>query len=250
MFLNPLLHVGSNGAITNHVNERQMNYLIFLRKDGLITSAFANYKIPIKCKTHCNSGYCYEGKKIPFIEEACNMVLQAAKKIPELRFLGWDVAITPWGPVVVEVNPVSGAVDCYQLMNAMYTKKGSRNKIQEMFDYGMEGVNYNDNCNFKARKFALIDYISEWRVPTLFERYTVLLQSALHRHGIEFSNEDCPDINISLKLEENTLTLSIAGKYLTWTLPENPPEDLYESDRHAMKLAAEIYKELKDNVIA
>jgi len=248
LFLKPVMCVGSRGAETN---QTEFYYRLFLNDDGRVLSSFIqNNKQICWCEKHCDSGCCFKEKEIPFVNEACNLVVEAAEYMPELRFLAWDVAITPKGPVIVEVNSVSGAINIYQLMNAMCTRKGLRSEVQEMLDYGMEGVVYDTEHNFAAESFALTAYINELRLPTLFERYTVLLQSALHRHGIDFWRINEQKTNIGFKLEGKQLTLNMGDKTVSWQLSENPPENLYESDRHAMKLAAEIYKELKDNVIA
>lgn len=44
------------------------------------------------------------GIKIPYWEKVKNMLTQAAKKIPQLRLVGWDVAITEKGPEIIEAN--------------------------------------------------------------------------------------------------------------------------------------------------
>ena len=53
---------------------------------------------------HPNSGEPLVGLKVPFFEEAKQMVCEAALVIPELRYIGWDVAITPEGPAIIEGN--------------------------------------------------------------------------------------------------------------------------------------------------
>lgn len=45
-----------------------------------------------------------EGREVPMFFEACEMVKQAALKIPGVRYIGWDVGITPEGPAIVEGN--------------------------------------------------------------------------------------------------------------------------------------------------
>ena len=44
------------------------------------------------------------GMRIPYWEDVRNMLEQAAKKIPQLRLIGWDVAITEKGPEIIEAN--------------------------------------------------------------------------------------------------------------------------------------------------
>ena len=42
--------------------------------------------------------------QIPYFKEACDMCLKAAQKVPQMRFVAWDVAITEKGPVFIEGN--------------------------------------------------------------------------------------------------------------------------------------------------
>ncbi|NMH87416.1 sugar-transfer associated ATP-grasp domain-containing protein [Flavivirga algicola] len=52
---------------------------------------------------HPDSGFKFEGFKIPYFKEACEEVVNAVKIIPD-RFIGWDVAITQNGPLIIEAN--------------------------------------------------------------------------------------------------------------------------------------------------
>ena len=44
------------------------------------------------------------GFQIPYFEEAKTMCLKAAQKVPQMRFVAWDVAITEKGPLFIEGN--------------------------------------------------------------------------------------------------------------------------------------------------
>ena len=48
------------------------------------------------------------GFKVPMYDKACKMVKDASKVIPEVKYLGWDIAITPKGPVIIEGNCYPG----------------------------------------------------------------------------------------------------------------------------------------------
>ena len=37
-------------------------------------------------------------------KEAKEMVLKAAMVVPQMRYVGWDVAVTPNGPAIIEGN--------------------------------------------------------------------------------------------------------------------------------------------------
>lgn len=49
------------------------------------------------------------GRLMPFWEETKELVLQAQATLPDLRSLGWDVAITDQGPFIVETNSNYGS---------------------------------------------------------------------------------------------------------------------------------------------
>ena len=56
-------------------------------------------------------------KKIPYVKESFQMVKEAALLIPEVRYIGWDVAITEKGPLIIEGNeiPSYGLIQNYML---------------------------------------------------------------------------------------------------------------------------------------
>ena len=54
------------------------------------------------------------GYQLPFVKEAVDMCLKAATVVPQIRYVGWDVAITPNGPAIIEGNTYC-AHDFWQL---------------------------------------------------------------------------------------------------------------------------------------
>lgn len=63
---------------------------------------------------HPNTGITLKGYRIPFVKEAVAMCLEAARIVPQVRYVGWDVATTPDGPEFVEGNTFC-AHDFWQL---------------------------------------------------------------------------------------------------------------------------------------
>lgn len=55
--------------------------------------------------------------KIPYVKESFELVKKAALLIPNIRYIGWDIAITEKGPVVIEGNefPSYGLIQNYML---------------------------------------------------------------------------------------------------------------------------------------
>ena len=50
----------------------------------------------------------FEGYKIPYFREALGMVTRAAELVPRLKIVGWDMAILPDGPMIIEANEHPG----------------------------------------------------------------------------------------------------------------------------------------------
>ncbi len=48
------------------------------------------------------------GFKVPLFDEAINLVLEAAKEIPQIKYIGWDIAISENGPCIIEGNSYPG----------------------------------------------------------------------------------------------------------------------------------------------
>ncbi len=65
-------------------------------------------------RTHPESGVPFFGRKLPLWKEACELALRAAAAFPMVHVLGWDIAITPDGPTIIEANS-SWAPDFAQL---------------------------------------------------------------------------------------------------------------------------------------
>ncbi len=61
------------------------------------------------------------GYKVPHFKEACDLVCKAAKEIPEIKYIGWDVAITKKGPAIIEGNSFPGV---FQIKPSFLRNKG------------------------------------------------------------------------------------------------------------------------------
>ena len=55
-------------------------------------------------KEHPDTGQAIEGFRLPFWSEACHLVERTAPLFLPLQTIGWDVALTPDGPVIIEGN--------------------------------------------------------------------------------------------------------------------------------------------------
>ena len=53
---------------------------------------------------HPRTGHSFQGFRVPLWPQVCRLVKEAALKFLPIRAIGWDVAVTPTGPVIVEGN--------------------------------------------------------------------------------------------------------------------------------------------------
>jgi hypothetical protein len=63
-----------------------------------------------------------EGLQLPYFDEAVALAIRAQLHIPQLRTLGWDIAITPKGPVIIETNVFWGNVTQVLIGRGMITR--------------------------------------------------------------------------------------------------------------------------------
>lgn len=95
------LRVG-NGQVMDNVDCGGMAARINL-EDGVITTPAADKQGNVFEK-HPMTGTPFVGFTLPYFDEAKTMCLEAMRVVPQLRFVAWDVAITPDGPVFIEGN--------------------------------------------------------------------------------------------------------------------------------------------------
>ncbi len=80
---------------------------------------------------HPNSGFRFDGFKIPFFKEASEMVFNAVEIIPD-RLIGWDVAITPDGPIIIESNAEPHLQMSNIVSDGLLKNKYVRDVLQEL----------------------------------------------------------------------------------------------------------------------
>ena len=91
-----------NGVITKPAMDRE----------GKLFEVHPVSKVPIK------------GFKIPYYKESIDLAITASQKIPQVGLVGWDIAITDKGPVLIEGNELPG-YDIYQSkIHLSETKEG------------------------------------------------------------------------------------------------------------------------------
>lgn len=120
--------MGNNGGFVDNLENGGLACHFDLDKGEIIgqghTSALVNYD------AHPATGIKFVGYKLPFMNEVKEMVKKAAMVIPEFRYVGWDVCLTPNGPAIVEGNDYP-AYDFPQLPDPDKPRIGLIPKIEE-----------------------------------------------------------------------------------------------------------------------
>lgn len=57
---------------------------------------------------HPDNGVPIEGAQVPFWEETKQLVMDASSRLKFMEYVGWDIIISPTGPVILEANINSG----------------------------------------------------------------------------------------------------------------------------------------------
>lgn len=102
--LNAIFKIGNNGFVDNFSSGGMYTFLD--EKGKVICPAIdqADNKITI----HPSSKEKIIDFVIPNFEKACKLVKEASKEIPEIKYIGWDVAITENDACLVEGNEFPG----------------------------------------------------------------------------------------------------------------------------------------------
>ncbi len=99
-----IVRMGRTGSVVDNVTSG--GFYTKVEPDGtLCARAFCDATGEI-VTSHPDTGTVFAGFRIPCYAEAVSLCLEAALVVPEVRYVGWDVAVTPDGPCFVEGNPM------------------------------------------------------------------------------------------------------------------------------------------------
>ena len=96
-----------------------------LKKYGYSHDRQLNY---VKTDRHPDSNVPFEGYAVPFYAESVELALKAHALFPRLLTVGWDVAVTPDGPMLVEGNH-DWDIEMLQVVH----QKGATGRFREIY---------------------------------------------------------------------------------------------------------------------
>lgn len=104
-YLKPIV---GNNIVDNQNYGRTGNLLAKIDLDkGMLQNAVFMASNPYgieKVTNHPDTGVCFHDFPIPKWADACDLAIATAKQFLPIRTIGWDVAITPDGPYIIEGN--------------------------------------------------------------------------------------------------------------------------------------------------
>ena len=83
---------------------------------------------------HPVTGTRFQGTRVPMWPEILALLQDAAQVVPSIRYVGWDVAVTPEGPLLVEGNQYPGH-DIYGLPGQSPDKRGILPNLDAVVPY-------------------------------------------------------------------------------------------------------------------
>lgn len=102
--LSALFRFGAGGSYVDNASSGGFYVPVDLSNGTLRKKGFQLMRYGGKILTrHPDTLHAFEGFQIPFFEESCALILKALSYIPD-GIIGWDLAISPTGPVIIEGN--------------------------------------------------------------------------------------------------------------------------------------------------
>ena len=105
-----ILRLGFNESYLDNVSKGGAYVGIDFEKGVLRREAVSDFTNG-RARTYLEHPYSkivFEGYPIPYFDEITALVIKASQLIPQLKVIGWDVAITPEGPLFIEANELPG----------------------------------------------------------------------------------------------------------------------------------------------
>ncbi|WP_010522231.1 sugar-transfer associated ATP-grasp domain-containing protein [Aquimarina agarivorans] len=102
--LSAFMRFGSGGSVIDNGSSGGFYVSVNLDRGALGGKSYQLMKYGgTQLKAHPDTKVVFNNYKIPFFDEACLLVRKAVQLIPD-RIIGWDIAITPNGPCIIEGN--------------------------------------------------------------------------------------------------------------------------------------------------
>jgi hypothetical protein len=103
------LRIGVGNSIVDNLAQGNI-YIPIDMNTGKLNKMGYSHKEPLFFFSHPQTGIVFDGYTIPFFKEGMEAVKKLHYQLPYFFVLGWDVAFTPNGPVIIESNNIHRVV--------------------------------------------------------------------------------------------------------------------------------------------
>ena len=130
------LRLGKSGSHVDNVGSGGLYVGVDLKTGRLISPGWSDFSHGAARNSEHSpaTGIRFKDYEIPFFNEAVELVHEAASKVPQLRFLGWDVAITGDGPLIIEANETPGITHSEVAQNGFAQNPVFMEALREIFE--------------------------------------------------------------------------------------------------------------------
>ena len=131
----PVFTAATNKDISNGCQDA-LTAMIDIRTGQVISDAVDQNNIS-DYPVHPVTGVPFKGLKLPFWQETIDMMRKAVPLADKISNIGWDVAITEEGPLIIEANTIPG-FNTAQYRGYAWVTEGWG--YQPLFDEGLKGT--------------------------------------------------------------------------------------------------------------
>lgn len=102
--LTAIVRMGSGGRPVDNVHAGGLFVGVDLATGRLKTYGYRIFSFGGgRFREHPDTGLMFEGHEIPLFDEVLDLAVQAHTRLPN-AYVGWDIGVTPTGPVIIEAN--------------------------------------------------------------------------------------------------------------------------------------------------
>jgi len=98
--------IGREGNVVDNTSKGGMMVGIDLNTGRLMKKGFIKPGYGTVVTQHPDNGLVFEGFEIPYFKEAVELAKELHSKLYRIHSVGWDIAITPNGPMFIEGNSI------------------------------------------------------------------------------------------------------------------------------------------------
>ena len=129
---------GRLGGVIDNVHNGGGYSAVIDSKTGIIVSDGCN-NVHERVQKHADTGKTFKGFQYPYWEKVCVVVKKMAKMLPQLRHVGWDIAVNDKGePVLIEANGNLPDVGLQQMADSVGRLSLYQPLLEEMQTYKKE----------------------------------------------------------------------------------------------------------------